>query len=80
MTKAEKMAVKVMSKVVETAFYKAANNQHVIPMIAIPALYRAGEETYKACALLPLTAEETATIVLARMIKEVEKVSVGRQS
>lgn len=71
-------AERTMRSVVEIAFYKATSFKHVIPMMAIPALYRAGEEAFKACAMLPLSAEETAEIVLARMTTEVEKVAVTR--
>jgi hypothetical protein len=62
-TRAEKMAKKLMAKVVEAAFYKMLEGRTIDLMRGIPAIYKAGEETYLACGKLPLTAEETKAIV-----------------
>jgi len=75
-TRAEKMAEKVMRKVIETAFYKVAYGV-TIPMMAIPKIFAAGEETYKACEKLGMPAEETAEIVGVRVKATVEEVAVS---
>jgi hypothetical protein len=75
-TRGEKAAEKVMRKLVETCFYEVTSCKYVIPMMSIPALFRAGEETYRAAMALPLTAVEVKAMVTERLTNEVVKVAV----
>ena len=47
MTRAEKAAKKTMDKVVNDA-YRKVGNYVTVPMMSLPAIYKAGEAAYKA--------------------------------